>query len=137
MVANEPRLPVEHRTHRRKPEDTAEGCREHAAADRTRAADMTNEHMRGSLERSAETWGKRASLLDRLEISFNARAEACAREQNAAHSGRNDDGEGTGPIEQGKAQAEGERRQAEKKPRPRIKGLSTVETPDRKETDAD
>jgi hypothetical protein len=124
VVATEPRAggPL----HRRKPEDTAQGCREMAKADRTRAADTTSEQMRGTLKRSAQTWANRADLLDRLEASSNARTEAVALERERLRSEGEDHGQGTGPIEQGKTQAEGERRQGEKRTRPRIKGLSLV-----------
>ena len=58
----------------RKREDTAEGCRALALGDRMRAADAQGGHMRAVLERSAEAWIARASLLDRLEANFAARA---------------------------------------------------------------
>jgi hypothetical protein len=106
-----------------------------AEADRTRAAEATSEHMRGTLERSAEAWGTRADLLGRLEASSSARAEAVAREQEALRSERMTHGQGTGSTEQGEAQAEGGRRQVEERARPRIKGLSPV--PERKDEDAD
>ena len=77
MVAAEPPLPG--RSRRRRPEDTADGCRALAEADRTRAAAMANDHMRGSLERSAATWTDRATLLDRLEDQATARVKAEAR----------------------------------------------------------
>lgn len=60
----------------RKREDTAEGCRELALDDRARAADVESDHMRDSLERSAEAWSDRANLLQRLETSVSARARA-------------------------------------------------------------
>jgi hypothetical protein len=63
---------------RRKPEDTAEGCRRLAHDDRSRAAGSASEHIRRSLEGSADAWIARAALLQRLEASFNARAEAIA-----------------------------------------------------------
>jgi hypothetical protein len=58
---------------RRKPEDSAAGCRAFAASDRERALTAANGHVRDRFERSAEAWSARASLLDRLETSFNAR----------------------------------------------------------------
>jgi hypothetical protein len=61
---------------RRRPEDTAQGCRSLAENDRGRAAAVAGEHMRATLERSADAWAARAQLLDRLETSFNARIEA-------------------------------------------------------------
>jgi hypothetical protein len=59
---------------RRKPEDSAEGCRVLEQADRLRATATPNAHMRESLERSADAWNARAALLDRLEASFHQRA---------------------------------------------------------------
>ena len=128
MVGTEP-------PHRRRPEDTAQGCRDLAQADRTRAADATTAHMRGTLERSADAWASRAGLLERLETNFNARAEAYGRERDQLRAERKDDGQGTSPVEQGKAQAEGEFGQEGQSARPRIKGLSPV--PERKDDDAD
>ena len=59
---------------RRRPEDSAEGCRELEQADRLRALATPNAHMRESLERSADAWNARATLLDRLKAGFNERA---------------------------------------------------------------
>ena len=61
---------------RPKPEDSANGCRAFAQADRDKAAANSSEHMRECLERSADAWTARAGLLDRLEANFNARAAA-------------------------------------------------------------
>ena len=66
---------------RRKPEDTAEGCRALADADRERAAATPNDHMRASFNRSASAWVLRANLLDRLQASFDDRATANAKEK--------------------------------------------------------
>ena len=118
---------------RRKPEDTADGCRALAQADRDRAAEMPNAHMRGTLERSAENWNNRAALLERLEDGVTARAAANAQTDEPRAEG-DDDGQGTGPIEQGEAQAEGEFGQGQERARPRIKGLSSA--PVRKDGDA-
>ena len=110
---------------RRRPEDTAQGCRALADADRTRAADMVNDHMRGAHERSADAWTSRADLLQRLELSSNARAADVRQQKLDAE--REDDGQGTGSIEQGKAQAEGGQEKegaGHRAERPRIKGLS-------------
>ena len=60
----------------RKSEDSAAGCRAHAAHDLILAADEPNEQMRDRLERSAAAWSARASLLQRLE---EGRARAHAR----------------------------------------------------------
>lgn len=64
---------------RKKPEDTAEGCRALAADDRERAEAAVNGHVRGTFERSAEVWAARATLLTRLKRNFDARAEANVR----------------------------------------------------------
>jgi hypothetical protein len=61
---------------RRKPEDSAGGCRAFAASDRERASATNNNHVRETFERSAEAWSVRASLLERLQASFDARLEA-------------------------------------------------------------
>ena len=61
---------------KRKPEDSGDGCRALALADRERAAANTSAHMRASLERSADAWTARAGMLDRLADGFNARAAA-------------------------------------------------------------
>ena len=58
---------------RRRPENTAEGCRSLAVDDWARATAMINAHMRDSFERSAEAWTARAKLLDGLEARFNER----------------------------------------------------------------
>ena len=74
---------------KRKREDSPEGCREMAEADRGKAAASDNAHMRACLERSAETWSARARLLDRLQANFEARAVA-----NAGKSWRDSHAEG-------------------------------------------
>lgn len=61
---------------KRKVEDSADGCRGLAEADRARAAANTSEHMRAVLERSADAWSARARLLDRLARDFSRRAAA-------------------------------------------------------------
>lgn len=66
----------------RKAEDSAEGCRALAQADRDRAAETVNGHMRASYERSATAWSARARLLQRLEANFSARAAAVRQEKN-------------------------------------------------------
>jgi hypothetical protein len=65
--------------HRAKREDTAEGCRQLAQDDRSRATEVCSQHMRHCLQRSADAWTARAALLGRLDASFRARAEAHAR----------------------------------------------------------
>ena len=76
---------------RRKPEDSADGCRSFAASDRERASTAANGHVRATFERSAEAWNARASLLDRLETSFDARRKPDAPddEHTATEDGQN------------------------------------------------
>jgi hypothetical protein len=74
----------------RKREDTAEGCFDLARDDEARAADIANPHMRRTLERSAEAWTARATLLERLEGRSNARAEAHALERQDQLEGKQD-----------------------------------------------
>ena len=66
----------EARLHKKKAEDTPEGCRAMAEGDRERAAATDTERMRYRLEQSAAAWTKRADLLARLEASFQARSGA-------------------------------------------------------------
>jgi hypothetical protein len=75
---------------RRRREDTAEGCRELAHDDEERAAAVPNAHMRATLERSAAAWTSRADLLDRLEASFNARADAANEDVAEEHGALSD-----------------------------------------------
>ena len=84
---------------RKKLEDTAEGCRSMADGDRARAAATPTDHMRRTLERSADAWAARAALLGRLEASFNARAEDYVRDQPQRRaSARKDVPNADGPI---------------------------------------
>ena len=55
------------------------GCRSLAEDDRARAEAMINPQMRASLERSADAWAARATLLERLEIGFKERLAASGR----------------------------------------------------------
>lgn len=59
---------------RKRPEDTAVGCRALAAADLLRAANLTGAHIRWRFEHSAAAWTARADLLGRIEAGFEARA---------------------------------------------------------------
>ena len=59
--------------HRRQPQDTSAGCRARAAADLSRAAELTGDHVRWRYQHSAQAWLARADLLDRLEAKFQAR----------------------------------------------------------------
>jgi hypothetical protein len=65
---------------RRKPEDSADGCRALAAADRERASGAANGHVRDRFERSAHAWIARAILLEHLEADFDAHALSLARQ---------------------------------------------------------
>lgn len=69
------RIPA--RTHKAV-QDTAIGCRDHAAADLARAVLMDTENGRRRLEQSASSWLSRAQLIQGLDDSFNAR-QATAR----------------------------------------------------------
>jgi len=71
---------------RRRPEDSADGCRAFALSDRERASATPNTHVRATFERSAEAWSARASLLDRLEINFGARAASLKRGMRKHHA---------------------------------------------------
>jgi len=57
---------------RRRPEDTADGCRAFAASDRERASGTQNSHVRGTFERSADAWRARARLLERRDAGLDA-----------------------------------------------------------------
>jgi hypothetical protein len=61
---------------RRKPEDSAQGCRDLERDSRERAAVMASDHMRAVLERSAKASSARPKLLDRIARDFNTRAAA-------------------------------------------------------------
>ena len=77
---------------------------------------MYNEHMRLSLERSAEAWTARANLLERLEAKFNARAKANSAEAlSNASIERKVDGQRTKEIRSGASQAEGHSAQKEQR----------------------
>ena len=73
---------------RPKPEDSADGCRAFAKADREKAAGTPNEHVRATFERSADAWTARAGLLDRLEASFNERTAAIQAERGTITEGQ-------------------------------------------------
>lgn len=66
---------------RRRLEDTAVGCRAFEQDDLARAAAIANVQMRSSHKRSANAWAERAKLLERLEVNFNARAEAYVKDR--------------------------------------------------------
>lgn len=72
--------------------------------------------MRSCLERSADTWAERARLLERLDVSFRARAEANLSERAQQRGFRsNDIGLGTDAVEQGSAQTEGRAAEEERR----------------------
>jgi hypothetical protein len=56
------------------PADTAQGCRERAAADLSNAKGNIPPNARRVLETSARNWLARAELLDRLEKNFAERS---------------------------------------------------------------
>jgi hypothetical protein len=72
----EPAKPQFNSAKRRKPEDTADGCRALEQADRLRALATVNGRLRWTLESSADSWGARAILLERLEASLKQKAAA-------------------------------------------------------------
>jgi len=113
---------------RKKAEDTANGCKGLAQDDRDRASAVGNDYMRFRLEQSADAWAARADLLARLEANFSARAT----ENETDTIERTDDGQGTGSLEQGEAQAEGQSQEGQQGPWPGVEGLSP-----RKEANAD
>ena len=60
---------------RRQPQDTSAGCRQRAAADLSRAAELAGDHVQWRYRHSAQAWLMRADLLDRLEAKFQARLD--------------------------------------------------------------
>lgn len=74
---------------KRRPEDSADGCRALAKSDCEKAAAVPIGHMRARFERSAAAWTTRAGLLERIEASFEARA---ANLQQQRISGSHDNG---------------------------------------------
>ena len=64
--------PIRGRTHKL-PEDTVQGRHDRATADLLQSVIMLTASQQLRLERSAESWCMRASLLDRLEKSFEKR----------------------------------------------------------------
>ena len=61
-------------THSKSSGDTAEGCRERAAADLQAAGTAADPHERRQFREGAERWLLRAAMLDRLVKSFRKRA---------------------------------------------------------------
>lgn len=72
-AAPAPVLPPTLTMRRKRPEDTADGCRRLAAADLRRAEDLAVEHVRWRYRHSADAWFARADHLDRLEAKFQER----------------------------------------------------------------
>lgn len=58
--------------------DTAELCRERAAADLLASTAMINAHQRARMETSAAVWTQRAEMLQRFEDSVASRAAGAA-----------------------------------------------------------
>ena len=58
----------------KRPQNTAAGCRDRAAADLLEASTLVAANERRRFERSAESWSQRADLLGRVETSFKKRA---------------------------------------------------------------
>lgn len=56
--------------------DTAEGCRDRAAADLLEAVTMATARSRKMLERSAASWNARSELLQRMEAGIGAKLNA-------------------------------------------------------------
>lgn len=56
--------------------DTAEGCRDRAAADLLQAVSMNTANGRKVLETSAASWTQRAELLQRIETGIEARIKS-------------------------------------------------------------
>ena len=54
--------------------NTAIGCRDRAASDLQQASISSAGNERRRFERSAETWSRRADMLERVEKSFKKRA---------------------------------------------------------------
>ena len=75
---------------KRKPEDTADGCRLLASDDRARAEESVSAHMRFRLACSAEAWTARAELLDRMEANRVRMNDECSAA--GGREGMNDNG---------------------------------------------
>ena len=58
---------------RKLPQDTAQGCRDRAAADLLEAVSIVGANQRLRLERSSQSWSMRADLLDGVENDFERR----------------------------------------------------------------
>jgi len=69
-------LPARRTAKVKQPTDTAQGCRDRAAADLLASASMTTNNARLKMETSASCWTARADLLQRLDDSFEARIAA-------------------------------------------------------------
>jgi hypothetical protein len=112
---------------RRKPEDSAEGCRVLEQADRFRAAATPNPHTRECLERSADAWNARAALLDRLKNSFNERAAEIVEVQPARRTRRAmAKGQARSNEEVRKPKAETPKKPTSSKPSRKTLGISTT-----------
>ena len=68
-------------------EDTAAGCRQHAAADLARAAQMDTANGRHRLETSAASWENRAVSIEDMDDSSEARRALARAEWLAGEGG--------------------------------------------------
>jgi hypothetical protein len=86
--------PEPERTPVRKSEDTVDGCRAMASADRARADAVSSDQMRSRLERSAQAWASRADMFEGIERRLNERrnADDGADGADAASATEKDDG---------------------------------------------
>lgn len=64
------------RTPVRKSEDTVDGCRAMASADRARADAVSSDQMRSRLEHSAQAWASRADMFEGIERRLADRRNA-------------------------------------------------------------
>lgn len=69
---SQPRLRI--KPHPELSRDTAEGCRDRAAADLREADTSTDPYERRQLRKGAKRWSLRADMLERLARSFRKRA---------------------------------------------------------------
>lgn len=76
--ARETASPEPERTPVRKSEDTVDGCRAMASADRARAGAVGSEQMRSRLEHSAQAWASRADMFEGIERRLSERRKAAS-----------------------------------------------------------
>ena len=68
--------------------DTADGCRDRAAADLLQSETMNTANGRKVLETSAASWTQRAELLQRIETGIEARGNSPAANRDDGESAR-------------------------------------------------